>query len=393
MSKVLFVNGNLYGHLNPTLPVVAELIKRGEEVWYFCSKLFEDKIGATGAHFIDSGENLEKFLANYKPTGNHPFYALLEYIIKYDCAMLPELIDKVKKIQFDYVIYDSILGAGCFLKAIMKVPIICSNSSFAMSKLPVPDRMMQPGFHPQLDEFYEALQSACREWNVKISSGYELFINKGDMNLVYTSKEFNSEGEYFDDSYKFVGPSIKEGNEIVEFPFEKIEGEKVVYISLGTINTDFNNFYKMCITALGDLNFKVVMSVGKKCDINLLGEIPDNFIVCNFAPQLEILKNKTSVFISHGGFNSVSEALYYGVPIITIPMVNDQYMVAKRLVNIGAGIALQMNEISEFEIKESVLKILSDSKYKDASERIGKSFHLAGGYESAVDYILEFVKG
>ena len=390
MSKVLFVNGNLYGHINPTLPVVGELVKRGEEVWYFCSKLFEDRIKAAGANFIYWGENLEKFIASYKTSGNHPFYMLLEYIIRYDNAMLPELLEKTSNMKFDYIIYDSILGSGYFLKNIMKIPVICSNSSFAMSKLPVPDRMMEPGFHPQLDLFYELLQTECEKWKVKVPSGYELFISKGDLNIVYTSKEFNSE-EDFDDTYKFVGPSIKQRDEETEFTFEKIESERVVYISLGTINTDFNDFYKICMNALSNLNCKVVMSVGKKCDINLLGEIPGNFIVCNFVPQLEILK-RASLFVSHGGFNSVSEALYYGVPIITIPMVNDQYMVAKRVEKVGAGITLQMKEITEKSIKESVLKMLSYIKYHEASERIGKSFQSAGGYEKAADYILELVK-
>jgi len=109
-----------------------------------------------------------------------------------------------------------------------------------MSKLPVPDRMMEPGFHPQLDTFYELLHNTCHKWNVDVPSGYEFFSNKGDMNLVYTSKEFNSDGEYFDDSYYFVGPSIKGRDEHIEFPFDKIQNKKVIYISLGTINTDFN---------------------------------------------------------------------------------------------------------------------------------------------------------
>jgi len=60
MSKVLFVNGNLYGHLNPTLPIIAE------------------------------------YLVSYKPTGNHPFNTLLEYMINYDRVMIPTLFGKNK---------------------------------------------------------------------------------------------------------------------------------------------------------------------------------------------------------------------------------------------------------------------------------------------------------
>ena len=390
MSKVLFVNGNLYGHINPTLPVASELVRRGEDVWYFCSKTFEDKVRATGAGLIELGQNLETFMTGYKPSGNHPFYTLLEYIIRYDEALLPELMDTIRDLHFDYIICDSILGAGYFLKNLLDIPVICSNSTFVMSKLPVPDRMMEPGFHPQLDEFYHRLHIVCEKYKVTVPSGYELFSSKCDLNIVYSSKEFNSEDE-FDDSYVFVGPSIKDRDEPTEFPFEQMEGKRVVYISLGTINTDFNGFYRTCMQALKNLSCTVVMSVGRKCDIQSLGQIPDNFIVRNFVPQLEILK-RTAVFVSHGGFNSVSEALYYGVPVITVPMVNDQYMVAKRLEKTGAGITLKMGEISENSLEEAVSELLTDSKYRKASEQIGRTFASAGGYVKAADCIIALTK-
>ena len=390
MSKILFVNGNLYGHMNPTLPVAAELVRRGEDVWYFCSHVFEEKIRAAGAGFIDYGGDLESFLAGYKSTGNHPFYSLLEYIIRYDEAVLPVLLPKIRDMHFDCIICDSILGAGYFLENILDIPVICSNSSFVMKRLPVPDRMMVPGFHPQLDEFNGRLQTVCEEYSVKVPTGYELFTSKCDLNLVYTSKEFNSEDD-FDETYVFAGPSLQDIGEEADFPFEKIEGKRVIYISLGTINTNFNDFYITCMRAFACRDSTIVMSVGKKCDIAALGVIPDNFIVRNFVPQLEILK-RTAVFISHGGFNSVSEALYYGVPVIAVPMVNDQYMVAARLVKTGAGMTLKMNEITEKVMEQSVAELLSDPSYREASERIGRSLRLAGGFEKAADRILALVK-
>ena len=390
MSRALFVNGNLYGHMNPTLPVVRELVDRGEEVWYFCSKRFEADVLAAGAIFLDLGEEMEAFMAGYKPMGNHPFFTLLEYMIRYDEALLPQLFSVIKSHSFDYVVYDSVLGGGYFLRNSLPIPVICSNSTFVMSKLPVPERMLVPGFHPQLDAFYEKLQTVCDQVQVPVPSAYDLFLNKGDLNLVYTSKEFNSDDD-FDESYAFVGPSLTERAEDTEFPFAEIEGKRVLYISLGTINTNHPQFYKTCIAALKDIGRPVVLSVGRKCDMSLLGEIPDSFIVRDYVPQLDILK-RADVFISHGGFNSVSEALYFGVPVITVPMVNDQFLVAKRLEKTGAGITLQMSDVSEECIKEAVFMLLEQSKFKEASIRIGETFRTAGGYNQAVDRILSLVE-
>jgi MGT family glycosyltransferase len=390
MSKVLFVNGNLHGHFNPTLPIVIELVKRGEEVWYFSSVAFKDKILATGAHFMDA--SLEDFYSSYKPTGNHPFYTLLEYMIKYEVALIPRLLDQTKGIEFDYAICDSILGAGYFVKSIMKILMICSNTTFARNHLPVPDRMMEVGSHPQLDEFYRELNNTCNEYKIPIPSGYEFFSNVGDCNLVYTSAEFNSDSADFDDSFHFVGPSIFEREEKIDFPMDQIENEEVIYISLGTINTDFSSFYQLCMKALSSLDYKVVLSVGNKCEIESLGPIPDNFIVCQYAPQLEILK-RTKAFISHGGFNSVSEALYFNVPMVVIPMANDQHMVAKRVVELGCGLSYSLKDLEETILKEAVETLLTQDQYRQSSERIGATLRKKNGYQTAAEVILEFSRG
>lgn len=390
MSKVLFVNGNLYGHFNPTLPIVTELVNRGEEVWYFSSIAFKDKILAAGAHFMDA--NLENFYSTYRPSGNHPFFTLLEYIIKYEAALIPVLLDQTKGIKFDYAICDSILGAGYFVKSILKLPMICSNTTFARNYLPVPDWMMEVGSHPQLDEFYRELHNTCNQYQIPVPSGYEFFSNVGDCNLVYTSSEFNSDIADFDQSFHFVGPSILERKDTIDFPMEQVEKDKLIYISLGTINTDFTSFYQLCMKAFERLDLKVVLSVGTKCEIATLGPIPDNFIVCNYVPQLEILK-RTNVFITHGGFNSVNEALYYNVPVVVIPMANDQHMVAKRVVELGCGLSYSFQEIDEKILREAVETLLTKVQYRQACEEIGSTLRKNHGYQAAVEVILEFSGG
>lgn len=390
MSRVLIINGNLHGHINPTLPLVKELVDRGEEAWYFCDESFREKVLSTGAHFIASGDEMEKFYKTYRPTGNHPFYTIIEYIIKMDLVLVPAILEKIKGMKFDYIIHDSIIGGGKFIGEILKIPMISSSSSFAMNKLPIPEYMLERGFHPQLDEFYNVLEKACSDWKVSVPSVLDIFFKKGDLNIVYTSKEFQADAESFDETFKFVGPSISERNDAIDFPLDELNSQKVVYISLGTINTKFVDFYKKCMEALHDMDLKVVMAVGTKTDLASFDNIPENFIVRNYMPQLEILK-RASLFISHGGMNSVTEALYYGVPVIAIPMVNDQYMVARQLSASGAGFSLKMDEITTGDIKNSVDKMLSDKSFHDASSKIGVSFKAAGGYKAAVDYIFEFL--
>lgn len=134
------------------------------------------------------------------------------------------------------------------------------------------------------------------------------------------------------------------------------------------------------------MDVKVVMSIGKKIDINTFKDIPSNFIVKNYVPQLEILKH-ADIFITHGGMNSINEGLYYELPLVLIPQSVDQPFVANRVAELGAGIVLKKDEITAQILKESVEKIFSDKNYKINSEKIGESLRDGGGYKRGVDEI------
>ena len=375
MAKILFVNTNLYGHINPTLALTAELVSRGNHVSYICSKEFKEEVVSTGAEFIYYGEKQDFFLTHYIPTDKHPFYTLLEYMLKYDEALLPLLLAHISDKNYDVIICDSFFGAGYFLKQILDIPVVSSHSTFARSTAPVPPRMLVAGTHPQLDECYRVLKAICSKYLIPEPGLDELFIGKGDLNLVYTTKEFNGGIELEEEKYVFTGASIREEEtEGTHMGLQYANGKRVIYISLGTLNTNFLNFFKLCIKAFANTEYMIIMSIGKKIEITELGEIPCNFVVQQYVPQLEVLRY-ASAFISHAGFNSVKEALYYGVPVIAIPMVNDQHLVAKRLVELGTGVALKLVEVTDEVLLNTVNSVVSNADLYAACESMANSFH------------------
>jgi UDP:flavonoid glycosyltransferase YjiC (YdhE family) len=92
IANILFINANLYGHINPTLPLVKKLVDHGNQVDYFCSQQFQEKVVAAGASFLIYFDELDTFLASYRPTDRHPFYMLMEYILLYAEVMLPGVL-------------------------------------------------------------------------------------------------------------------------------------------------------------------------------------------------------------------------------------------------------------------------------------------------------------
>lgn len=388
--RVLFVNANLYGHINPTLGLVKKLAERGNHVSYFCSEQFSEQVTTMGADWIGYSKKLDLFLKEYRPTDKHPFFMLMEYMLLYDEVVLPEILNLVKENRYDMIICDSYFGGACFLKQMIQIPVVCSHSSFAMSHTPVPERMLVPGFHPQLDHCYQILKRICESYKIEEPSLEQVFTSKGDLNIVYTIRSFNGDAGVSEPDYLFNGPSIDRIQEACNFDFSVIGDRKLIYISLGSINTNFVDFYKTCISAFRDTNYYVCMSIGNKCEVSRLGEIPSNILVKSFLPQLEILM-RTDVFITHAGFNSVNEALYFGVPMLALPQVNDQQMVAKRLASIQLGMTENINELTPEILRSKTETLIMDTKIKEKCMQFSQEMRKSAKLEQTVEKLEKYV--
>ncbi len=154
------------------------------------------------------------------------------------------------------------------------------------------------------------------------------------------------------------------------------------------VNYD-TDFYKKCFAAFKDYDVIFVLSIGNNLQVDNFKNIPENFIVRNYVPQLEILKY-SNTFITHGGMNSVSEGLYYNVPLIVIPITADQPFVAQRVSELGAGISLLKDNINEENLKCSLDKLINESDLHKNATKISESYKNAGGYRRAADEIFNF---
>jgi MGT family glycosyltransferase len=160
---------------------------------------------------------------------------------------------------------------------------------------------------------------------------------------------------------------------------------------MGTVLQGFESFFQTCVEAFRDFEGKVIFSVGMATDLAKLQPLPENLIVRRYLPQLEVLKH-TDVFITHGGMNSTSEALYYEVPLVVIPQTSDQPMIANRLEELQAGFRIDPREISIEKLQEAVQQVLSNPAYRENVKKLSKSFKKAGGAQEALTAIDKYLK-
>jgi MGT family glycosyltransferase len=393
MARVLFINGGSEGHINPTIGVVQELISRGEEVVYFTIEAFRERMEKTGAtvRTFDG----QKFIQAFISGGRNYLLERVNGLLHTADIVIPSVLEQIKGEQFDYIIHDSMFGCGRLLAQILKLPAISSCTTFVQTKASFDNMLEQLSeipaeiVKPIQDEYQSLTEKVKEKYGVEIHSPYEVFCNPAPLTIVYTTREFQPFGEAFDQTYKFVGPSISSRLTKENFELTAIMGKSPIYISLGTVINQSIDFYKLCLKALGNTDHTVVMSIGNKVRISDLGEIPKNFIVKSYVPQTDVLKF-AKLFITHGGMNSTSEGLYYGVPLIVIPQSADQPIIAGQVANIGAGITLQMQSLTANQLRETVEHVLNHPSFNIAVANIRESFQRSGGYHQAVDKIFEF---
>ncbi|PEC82277.1 glycosyl transferase family 1 [Bacillus cereus] len=395
MARVLFINTGSEGHINPTLQVVEELVSRGEEVVYFSIEAFRERIEKTGAivRTIDDQRFIKAFLSG----GRNYLQERINGLLHTADVIIPSVLEQIEGEHFDYMIHDSMFGCGRIIAQILNLPAINSCASFAQDEKSFKQMLdhlsknipleIQDRIH---NDFQNLTKGIVEKYSVEINSPYEVFCNPASLAIVYTIKEFQPLVDTFDETYKFVGPSLSAQVKNEDFDFTLIEEKSVVYISLGTVFNEALDFYKLCMKAFENSDYTIVMSIGNKTKISDLGNIPKNFIVKNYVPQTKLL-TYTKLFITHGGMNSTHEGLHNGIPLIVIPQSADQPVIAKQVENLGAGIKLSMKEVTVEQLRESVELVLNNPSYKEAALNLKESFRKSGGYKQAVDEIFTFI--
>ncbi|EIT83988.1 UDP-glucosyltransferase ydhe [Fictibacillus macauensis ZFHKF-1] len=385
MATVLMIGFPAEGHVNPTIGLTKALVDRGDSVHYVTVERFRERLVDVGAnvHIHPDHLNTAKKL---DPSSKEGLAAFLQIHIATSLDILTVVEQLSKRESFDYVIYDT-FGAGELVQAFLGIPsIVCSASFLFPPAMPNPLASIAP------DAKMEALLKRMKQsFGVEPKQMGQFMNNRGDVTLVFTSETFQPYRERFTNpTIHFIGPSFVKRAHSSMFDAAALAHETVLYISLGTVLDRTEAFFNLCIEAFQSFPGKVLIATSERCHYDQLQEAPPHITLTPYVPQLEVLQH-TDVFITHGGMNSVNESIHYHVPMVVIPHDKDQPLVAKRLTELDAALALDKNTLTAEGLAQAVADVQSNACYREGIAALRDSFQQSGGPQRALAIIDAYI--
>jgi MGT family glycosyltransferase len=212
-----------------------------------------------------------------------------------------------------------------------------------------------------------------------------------DLNLLATTPTMEGRADEAYPRTHWVGACVDGRVEEDDFPFEKLRPDALkVYVSLGTVFNTHPERFRTLIAGLVGPGVQLVVNAGASFEA-LQPLQSSDVLVFRRVPQVRLLR-AVDCIVSHGGNNTVNEALSAGVPLLVLPIGGEQEANAKRVERLGAGIALHRDTLTPTSVRSAFEKLRASPSYKQHAERIAKSTEGLNGAAEAARLILELVE-
>lgn len=383
-KSLLFVVLGGHGHVTPTLPLVGELVHRGHDVQYACGPEFADAVAATGARWIPL-PGLPPF---HPPAhvGPEVVGLWLRHFFAANAATYPPLLAHARAHRPDAVVYDATNWPGGLvadqigIPAIRTVPNLAANETYSGV-----DQALTAGLDddPTMTALTGDIAAFAAEHDVAIDFAATMDVTEA-LNLVFVPRAFQPAGDTFDDRFRFLGPVL--GDRPGEPPWTPPDPERpLLYVSLGSIFTDHPELYRTCLEAFGDGPWQVCMTVGST-DVSQLGPTPATVQLRPWFPQLQVLA-RASGFLTHAGMGSTMEALYHGVPMLTLPQMPEQVVNADRITQLSLGHRLDPATLDPATLRRAAEEITSSPRIRASVDRMRSHARAGGGAVAGAEAI------
>jgi len=401
----------LSGHLNPMSTLGRELMRRGHRVTVVARPDGESKAVAAGLQFAAIGAAefpRGAIAAQAAALGGMTAGKALRYTIEMMRlaaeVTLRDLPTVCREIGIDGLLVDQVNPAAGTTAEIERLPYVQVCNALALNRDPAcPPAVLPWRYRPGV---FGRLRNGVGNWFLfRVTAPVRDAINAhrvrhglaprvGKSVPAYLA-EIAQQPAFFDfprarqePRLHFTGPWHSAGGGDVPFPWERLDGRPLVYASLGTLQNRLADMFATIAAAVAPLNVQLVISLGSADqDVSAIAaRCRGGPIVVPVAPQLQLL-DRATLAITHAGLNTALESLSRGVPMVAIPITNDQPGVARRLEWLGVAEVVLPRQLSASRLRQAVEQVLGDPVYRGRAQQRANEIAALDGVRRAADIV------
>jgi MGT family glycosyltransferase len=399
------------GHLNPMLALAEATRARGHQVTFFLLGAPPSSIAAAGFEIVPLGGSVfpaDQYQAEFQRLGSLQGRAALKHTLAIGARAADSILEVgpavVRAAGVTALVVDQASFPGGTVADQLGLPFATVCNALLLN----PDPSVPPYFtHWQPRDVWWARIRNRIAW-AGLNRLYAPIVTRiqnhrrrlgltipADMSNVWSERlQISQQPEGFEfprqelpKHIRFVGPiqrSVR--TQPIQFPWERLDGRPLIYASLGTLVNQVTGMFRVIAEACEGLGIQLVLSTGNGVLPETLGKLPGDPVVVSYAPQVELLRRST-LAVTHAGLNTVLEALGAGIPMVAIPVTNDQPGTAARVTWIGAGEAIPPKQVTPQTLRAAVVRVRSGPSYRAAAERVRDTIHASGGAVRAAELI------
>jgi zeaxanthin glucosyltransferase len=403
------------GHLNPMCVLGRELQRRGHQITLFGIPDVQSKVMQSGLNFWVIGEakfppgSLEQ---RYKQLGELSGFAGLKFTvdwIKQETALLfAEVPAALTAAGVEALLVDQISVGGTIADFLNLPFITVCNALLINREAGVPPYFSHWSYNKaqwakvrnQLGNFFiERLTQPM--WDIVVQQRHQWqlppFPNREEAGsrlaqICQLPAEYDFPRVSLSPCFHYTGP-LQDASGLepisfssVSFPFDKLTGKTLIYASLGTLQNRKAEIFQKIAEACVGLDVQLVISLGNPNIPEAELKLPGSPLVVSYAPHQQLIE-RASLIITHAGMNTVLGALTSGVPLVAIPITNEQPGIAARLARTGAGEVMPLAGLSAVKLRAAIQRVLAEDSYKQNALRLQVAIRQAGGVSRAADII------
>lgn len=355
------------GNQPPAIAIAQQLIKQGHSVSFAGYASQQNRFDKRGLRFIQLEQTHALVLAS-SYTG---FDRLIEtaWCCKTHLNEVPMLVKREKP---DRIIVDCMMYGA--LTAVEKSPEMIKISYILVHSIPgginTPGGLVESLTMNLVNEMRvsEALEPVKELWDT-----WKWAEDKPAGRVLVTSiPELDPLAFCLSHSlYRWIGPQIESAPPSGWiYPWTQDDRRSFILVSFST-EPLFDGLSKMqrTLTALSDLTKYRVLVTSTATPMKNI-DVPNNAVITEQLPHSEILPLGVDVVVTHAGHGTTSVALQYGVPLVCLPFGADQPILAQRLEQLGAGIALDGEHATPEQIHDAVQRCIVDPSFKIQAKKM-----------------------